>query len=242
MPANRDPFDILRVHDPVDFTTLPNADSASAQALFEAITNSPRPDRSRVRRRRRIIALAVLAALLAAATWVALTRDITAVGVACYGTTDLDADRVGIAPAVAPTVDLCVAPWEEGPLTNPDVARGQVPPLTGCVTAEGILAVLPTDDPTICESLGLATPNPSQQPDRLDSIAQTEAEIVDYIAGEECVAPDEAEVRVRSILDDNGLKDWTITRQPTRTDRPCTSIAFDTAAKTVILVPHPLRP
>jgi len=242
MPANRDPFNILRDHDPVDFATLPDADSASAQALFEAITATPRPDRSRVHRRRRIIALAVLAAMLAAATWVALTRNITAVDVACYATTDLDGDRVGISPAVAPTVDLCVIPWEEGPLTNPNMARGKVPPLTGCVTTEGVLAVFPTDDPTICESLGLVAPNSSKQPNRLGSIAQTEAEIVDYIAGEECVAPGEAEVRVRSILDNNGLEDWTITRQPTRTGRPCTSIAFDTSAKTVILVPHPLRP
>jgi hypothetical protein len=242
MPIERDPFDILRDHNPVDTSTLPTADSPSARALFERITAIPRPDRSPARRRHRIIALAVLAAVLAAATWVALTRDVTEVSVVCYQSTDLNSDRVGIEPAVAPTVNLCVAPWEEGPLTNIAVTPGDIPPLTGCVTAGGVLAVFPTDDPTVCESLGLATPNPSQPPDRLDSIAQTEAEIVDYIAGEECVAPSEAEGRVRSILDDDGLKDWAITHQPTGTDRPCTSIAFDTAAETVILVPRPLRP
>ena len=240
MPTERDPFDILRGHDPVNRTELPDADSPTARTLFEQITaSSP----SSLGRRRVLLAVAVLAiAAVAATTWAALTRDVSAVSVTCYATTSLDGDRVGVAPSDVPSVEACIDPWADGPLTNPAVSPGEVPPLSACVAEDGALAVFPTNDPTVCEDLGLAELNPSQPTDGLASIAAARESIVAYIAGEACASIDDAQVRIRTILDGHGLTDWTIESQPPRADRPCASIAFDVDTQTVIVVPHRPRP
>jgi hypothetical protein len=186
-----------------------------------------------------LLAVAVLAvAAVAATTWVALVRDVSAVTVVCYATTSLDGDRVGVAASSAPSVAVCAEPWADGPLTNPDVNPGDIPPLTACVTDNGVLAVFPTDDPKVCDDLGLATPDPSQPTVGLGSAAAARDEIVAYVAGETCPSLEDAELRVRSILETHGLTDWTVEAQPQREDRPCASIAFDTDTRTVILVPH----
>ena len=243
MPTERDPFDILRGHDPVDRTELPGPDSPAARTLFEQITTSTTTHRRPVGRRRVLLAVAVLAiAAVAATTWVALMRPVSELSVVCYAATSLDGDRVGVAASSTPSVEVCVEPWADGQLTNPDVEPGEVPPLTACVTDDGILAVFPTDDRTTCQSLSLRVPDPNQPTDRLADTAAARDAIVAYIAGETCASIDDAEVQVRTILDGHGLTDWTIESQPPRVDRPCVSIAFDVDTQTVILVPHRPRP
>jgi hypothetical protein len=240
MPSERDPFDILRGYDPVDREVLPSADSLSARKLFEQITTS---SPSSLGRRRVLLAVAILAiAAVAATTWAALTRDVSAVTVTCYATTSLDGNRVGVVSENVPSVEACIDPWADGPLTNPDVSPGEVPPLSACVTDDGVLAVFPTDDLTVCADLGLAEQNPSQPTEGLASIAAARDAIVAYIAGEKCASIDDAEVQVRTILGGHGLTDWTIESQPPRVDRPCASISFDVDTQTVILVPHRPRP
>ncbi|MFV1970341.1 MAG: hypothetical protein ACC683_04950 [Acidimicrobiia bacterium] len=243
MRADRDPFDILRDHDTVDPEELPRADSPAARALFERITATQRIPRPPRRRRRLIIAVAILAtAAVAATTWVALVRDITEPRVVCYASQNLVGDRVGIRPPGAPTVDLCAAPWTEGILTNVAVRPGEIPALTGCVTDTGVLAVFPTDDAAICERLGLATPTPSVPSDGVNPVFMAKNEIVGYFSNEQCATLTEASTRVRIILDDHGLREWTITTQPPHPQRPCASFAYDTDTQTVILIPIPRPP
>lgn len=243
MPSEHDPFDILRDYDPVDRTALPSPDSPAARTLFEQITTSTTSHRRSVGRRRVLLAVAVLAiAAVAATTWVALMRPVSELSVVCYAATSVDGDRVGVAASSAPSVDVCVEPWADGQLTNPDVEPGEVPPLTACVTDDGVLAVFPTDDRTICQSLDLGVPDPNQPAGTLTEIAAARDAIVAYIAGETCASIGDAELRVRTILDGHGLNVWRVESQPPHVDRPCASIAFDVDAKTVFLVPHRPRP
>lgn len=77
---------------------------------------------------------------------------------------DLDAD-IAAAPAGGPAAAAACEPvWADGILTNPDInERGEIPPLTACVANNKSLAVFPTDDPTVCEDLGLSYPEPLEQ-------------------------------------------------------------------------------
>ena len=239
MPVERDPFDILRDNDPVGPTGLPEATSPPAQALFESITSSEPPHGyRRTRRRRWLVAAAASVALLAAAAW-ALTRDVTEPSVVCYAAADLDSDRVGISTGGVPTVEVCESVWVEGTLTNPTVRATETPPLTGCVTDSGELAVFPTDDPTICERLGLATPTAPPVTSDLAPAVAAQNDLVTYMLSQECISVADAERRVQATLDAHGLHDWTVQTQPPHPQRPCASLAFDNTTQTVLLIPIP---
>ena len=237
----RDPFDILRSNDPVDIGSLPDARSPEGQALFRNVTEF---GLRRVLRSRRLrVAVVVISTVaLIAAGWI-LLREVTLVqGVVCYSATDLNSDRVGVRPTDEPNVELCIEPWAEGVLNNPGIEEGSVPALTGCVNEEGALVVFPTDDQSVCDRLGLATPEP-KSPSPSGSVPTTDSELqrklVGFFSTRTCVAMGEASIEVQRILDDAGVEGWRIEAQPAQPTRPCASFAIDTEARTVILVPIP---
>lgn len=242
MTHDQDPFDILSGHDPVDRASVPDADSPQGQELLRQIIATSKQARPARKRRLVVAVAAIVVAMLvitAATTWYGRTDDVTEIAVACFAEVSLDSDRVGTTANGAPAVDVCVDPWEEAVLTNPDVEPGDVPPLTACVSDVGSFWVFPTDDRNVCEQLGLAVPSPNQSTGELEDIADAQDDIIDWMLSAPCQPLDDAEGVIRGILDSHGLIDWNIQRQPGHPDRPCASIGYDIPGQTVILVPIP---
>lgn len=74
------------------------------------------------------------------------------------------------------------------------------------------LAVFPTDDPTVCEDLGLSYPEPLEQ-DTANEIREIDDELIAYFQAEDCPTIEAAADEVRRILDQVRLTDWTIQKQ-----------------------------
>lgn len=243
MHRRNDAFKILRAHDPVDEATVGDADSPKARALFAEIVATPRsqPNPVRLTRRRLVIAVAavLLAIVTAAATWLYL-RDISdPISVGCYQDASLDSDVVAVASGGALGASLCDPVWEDGTLTNSSAAPdGQVPPLVGCVTDTGTLAVFPSNDENLCQTLGLADPNPESIPEG-DAIRQLNDDLVAHFAANECQPIEEAAIDVRDILDGSGFEEWDIAVSPGGPGRPCTSFGLDAPNQTIHLIPLP---
>lgn len=239
----RDGFELLRAANPVDVDQVEGPDSEVAQTMLATIFNQPRPNVSTERRWRRplrlAVALAAMAVVLVAATWL-LTGDVeNPQAIACHQAVDLDSDIAAAPVGGTTTADACVPVWEDGILENRDVAPvGSVPPLTACVTERGTLAVFPTDDRGVCESFGMAYPEPTSR-DTADQIRQLDADLQAYFASTECAGMEEAETRIRQTLDDSGFGDWTIETQETTETRPCASYSLDAETETIHLIPIP---
>lgn len=239
-----DRFELLRAANPVDVDQVEGPDSEVAQTMLATIISQPRPDTSTGQPWRRplrlAVAVAAIAVVLVAAT-LSLTRDVAnPEGIACHQAVDIDSD-IGAAPVGGPaTADACVEVWENGILDNPDVASaGSVPPLTACVTERGTLAVFPTDNRQVCETLGLAYSEPTSQ-DAADRIRQLDADIQAYFASTGCAGFEEAENRARQTLGDSGFGVWTIETKEATEIRPCASYSLDAETETIHLIPVPV--
>lgn len=239
-----DGFELLRAANPVDVDQVEGPESEAAQHMLASIVQQQRSGTSKRGLWRRPLrlaaALAATALVLVAATWL-LTRDVeNPQAIICHRTVDLDSD-IAAAPVGGPaTADACVPVWEDGILENSDVTpTGSVPPLTACVTERGTLAVFPTDDQTVCETLGLSYPEPSSQ-EAADQIRQLDTDLQAYFASAECAGMEEAEARVRQTLDDSSFDGWTIETQEASEARPCASYSLDADTETIHLVPIPV--
>jgi len=244
MARRDDAFEILRANDPVDEATVGDADSPKARALFVEITSTPRhqhrrPERSVRRRLAFTIAIALLAVVSVAAAWLFL-RDVSdPISVGCYQDASLDSDVVAVASGGDLDVSLCEPVWEDGTLTNDAVvSAGQVPPLIGCVTNTGNFAVFPGNDDNVCQTLGLADPNPESIPGG-DAIRRLNDALVSYFAANNCQSIDDAESDVRRILDNSGLEGWHIQASLGGPGRPCASFGLDAPNQTVRIIPIP---
>lgn len=239
----RDGLELLRANNPVDESTVEGSGSPRAQELLNQVLASPKPDhttkRYPLRRVRITVVWTVVALATTAAAWL-WTRPIERPNaVLCYQQADLQAD-VAAAPAGSPaTADACAPVWQESVLVNADLTpRGSVPPLTACVSENGALAVFPTGDPTVCDDLGLAHPEPASQ-ESADAVRRLELELVSYFLARDCITMTQAETDVRRILNQTSFSDWAIQSQPEVADRPCASFSLDARAKTIHLVPIP---
>lgn len=245
MTRRNDGLDLLRATNPIDDDNVPDADSARAAELLAEIKATPRPERPLSRRFGRrppvrlAIALAALAMVTIAAAWLWTRRVEIPDAISCYESTELDAD-IAAAPSGGPaSAEACETVWQSEILVNPDIApSGSIPPLTACVAETGALAVFPTDDTTICRTLGLAYPDPGTQSEA-DGLRQAQSQLIDYFQSEACIPMPEAEAQVRRVLDDAGLTDWLIETQAENPDRPCASHSFDSPNQTIHLVPIP---
>ena len=159
--------------------------------------------------------------------------------IVCYQAVDLDSDRVGVGYGADVTAAACVRFWEDGTLTNPEFGpAGSVPPLAGCVSAAGSLAVFPSEDPNVCQDLGLADVDPSSVP-AAGEIRSLNDILVDYFASDGCVPIPRAVDDVRGILDTRGFANWTITETSGSSDRICASFSMEAENETVFIVPIP---
>lgn len=235
--TDREPFDILKHNDPADDPNLRlTPDEDLLAAILATTPGSQR--RARVRYRALIAAVIILTLASIAAAWVLTTRPVETLAVTCYSDTNLESDRHGtVALGGSPSVADCNDAWTLGFISNPRVEPGTIPPLTGCVTDRGVLAVFPTDDAAVCDNLGLAERTPDRPVDQLDSVSQARQQIRDFVQLQSCHTMDDMAQTVRRILDDNGLPDWKVHRQPDYPGRPCGSLAYDIPDRTVTIVP-----
>lgn len=240
-----DALEQLRQANPVDADRLPGPDSPEASALKEKILATRRPGqppRRHVPRRRRVV-VAVAAGLLAIAStataWVLITRDVTQPRMACYEAASLGADRVGLSNPQTLEASECAPIWEEGTLTNPAAAKpGETPPLTACVTEAGTVAVFPSDDPQLCQRLGLAYPEPNSANRQAPTLALQQA-LIAYFANEECIPLSQAQTEVAEILRRHGFKGWDTEVMPGPSDRPCASFSLNAEQHVVSIIPIP---
>lgn len=238
---SRDPFGILRDNNPVDPQGI-DPYSTKADALLAAVTAELRR-RTVPRRRLVIVAVAIVALTTGVAMTIALTqRDITNMAITCYEAVSLESSRAGMSADGPPTASMCEQPWSDGELTMEGLEPGEVPPLSACVNDLGGLAVFPTDDPLVCEQLGLAVPTPGQSTSHFDTTAAAKEDIFNYLVSDACRPLDEAEVVFREIFDRHGLTDWTVVRRPDHPGRPCASIAYHIEDKMLVIVPDTSNP
>lgn len=236
-------FERLKAINPVDESEVEGPDSPRAQHLLTTITSTrhgaPPQKRALTRRLRPIFAVLVAVLATTAAAWIWTRTISTPNSVSCYEAVDLGADIAAAPPGGSATADACVSVWERAELSNPEVALGgTVPPLTACVAENGSIAVFPTDDTNVCNSLGLAYPEPGSQ-DSTDTIRDVEDQLVAYFQSMNCIPLGEAETEVRRILDQSGLTTWTVQTQSENEDRPCASFSYEPASEIVRLVPIP---
>ena len=172
----------------------------------------------------------VASGAVAAAVW--LDQPADPATLSCYSDASLDPEvQVGLPiDAESTPVEQCAALWRNGTIDS-----GGAPPLTACVTTNGITAVIPGDDKT-CTSLGLADRNPSADPD-----GTLAARVVSTISDQyptDCVdSLDRAVVIVEEILADLDADDWEIRPTGAITDeRPCAYAAVDASAQVVLIV------
>ncbi|GBD83921.1 hypothetical protein BMS3Abin02_00304 [bacterium BMS3Abin02] len=235
-----DAFERLRAANPVDPATVDGPDSPRAQQLLASILATQRtPEVAVVRRHRRplVIVVALVAILGGAATWI-ITRPVTSpVTVSCYAQPALHGTQAGLV-GVPLDVKSCAPYWEDGTLTSPDYPPGVVPPLVACVTDVGTFAVFPSNNPNLCETLGLAPPEPQSIEEAKPTLDLDHA-ISEYFATSRCIPIPQAVSDVRRILDEHGAADWTVTVGEQRPDRPCASLSFEPKSHTVRIVPIP---
>ncbi len=244
MQKGQDAFEVFVATNPVDEFALPGPESTEARDLFARIIATPRqrldqPARYSKRRLAIAIAVAMLALASMAAAWL-LTRDVTdPISVICYQDVSLDSPAAD-APNEGPlNVDLCNPAWEDRILINEDLTPpGTTPPLVGCVTERGSLAVFPTSDTEVCARLGLADVNPESVP-AVAPLRQLQADLVDHFSQQHCQPMEDAQRDVADILEADGFSDWQIQLSPGEGGDECASFGLDIESQTVDLIPIP---
>lgn len=231
----RDIFDALREVDPAGGIDPQDAARIKARVRARVLADAS-PHRSG--RRRLLLAVAVtILALAAVAAAVYLTRQPTQIsGIGC--SEDLSGDAVYVVESTGGLdPQRCAALWADGTITNPDITPpGQIPPLTGCVNDAGTLIVLPTDDQDVCERLGMANYLPPSE--AVTSIIDVQDRLIEQINPQTCPSFDDAQRLANQALADAGIEDWTVVvPQPATDQRPCPSLAFDSATHQILLVP-----
>lgn len=236
--TNRDVFDLLRAGDPAAPATLPDAHSSVARSIRANVMANTQlvPERGN---RRRVVAVAILIVVLAtAAAWVLSNRDVTdPEGILCYEAPTLDSSAVVAFRDGEATTGACASLWLDQTLPISDeLPSNDNPPLVGCVTETGQLAVFPSTDRSLCAELGLAEPTDATGLDPLVGLRQR---LVAAINPETCLTIQRAEQVAQEELSDLEIEDWSVEAQRERIDRPCASISIDISTNTIVIVPVP---
>lgn len=216
------------------------------EALMQDI--SKERNRPTVKRRRRLAAILVPAALLSvAATGYAVLRadEVVAAGIGCYSEVSTTDSGVTVVEATgADPVAVCRDLWSKGDIDG----SSQVPGLTACINEEGAVSVFPTDDDGACAEMGL-----QPLPDGYRAAARAFVKMRDDVyrqlyeaglasAGSEsqiCHDEDTALEIVEDVLSSHGFTDWTAEiRRGDYGDRTCMNeVAFEDVDKKVLIIP-----
>jgi hypothetical protein len=215
----------------------------------EHLVSEVRMWESTTRQRRRRFAVipvpAVLAVLVVTGfTTYALTREPTHLeSIGCYGDASLNADVAVVSADERTPTDICGEVWRTGGFGQ----VGEIPKLAACVLQTGAIGVFPDSGGSTCEELGLAELPPGY-PDAAAKFAALQSAIYAKVGepasgssrgGPECLGVDDAQMIVRRELIVRGYSDWEIKLAGGEfsSAQPCTDVSFDTAGKTVLLMP-----
>ena len=248
MISTSDPLERLRAANPVPAATVGR--DRPDPVLFATIV-SGQTDRRRhpppVHRRLRLLVPALaLTGLLGGTVAYALLRDPVPKPqtAGCYETADLQARTEVIGIGREGPLAACAQLWREGVLG----AGGEVPPLTECVLAAGVVGVFPADPGRdVCAAL--AGPLPTTTVTTAPPVADVNERfrafrevVLPQFADARCVDPRSATDVVRRELDRAGLGQWRVVPAGQFTaERPCATLDFRPASGEVVLVPSPPR-
>jgi hypothetical protein len=112
----------------------------------------------------------------------------------------------------------------------------------GCVLESGVVGVFPSDDPGLCDRLGLARHDSSQRFD-LEPGAILAQRLSDFYRAAGCPDTATTEAFIRQQFADLGLTTWKIrpASAPPRAGL-CTAGVVDAKARAVVLAPAPPTP
>lgn len=200
-----DPFELFKALSP--YLDEPGRDSPD-EGLLARIKTEPRDVAPLHHSKRRVWAVggALAVTVLATAAFAVLRSSPASepTTIVCAATEDPQGDVVGVAGASDP-VAACSVLWSDGTL-----GTGPVPPLAGCVNANGTVVVLPGGATSVCSKAGLDLLDlDADNSENLDVLA-VEEHLIDTFLND-CYDQDDALAEVRRILDDAGLVEWTVT-------------------------------
>ena len=231
--SDRDPFELLRDANPVDEASIPaTVDHQPAQRTLATIRDR-QPARSRPRRLVWAIAAILIALLLTAAAIVISRNASDTVGIACFAQPSRDGALAAVSPSAPSAIEICEQAWRDGRIGRPP----QEPPaLVGCVLETGIVGVFPSDDPGLCDRLGLARHDPRQRFDT-DPAVILARRLVDHYRAVGCPDAATTEAFIRQQLADLSLSNWKVRPLTSPPPRPglCITGVVDAKARTVHL-------
>lgn len=237
---NDDPFDLLSQSRPDDRPLQPGDNPAADDLLARIVASDPTatPTSGVTRRRGRwgagVVVVTVVAGgtAAAAAWWAARPSDTTTI--ACYSDASTDPDvQVALPrdPDLTPA-QQCEPLWSDGTIGDTGA-----PPLASCVTAAGIVAVVPSNGET-CSTFGL-TPADTGGEGGEGDVATQVANVISEQYPRDCVAnADDAVAVIETLLEDIDADDWTVTvaGDTNDDDRPCWYAAVVADTQTVLVV------
>lgn len=240
MTASPDPFEVVRRlrPDDDDGPLEPGVDEG-ADALLQRIVASTEQPAKRVSRRRGSVLGGLLAAVVIGAGSVVAARwlsqgEPTVIGqITCWGgDTAPPIVQVGVAlPDGADPEDLCAEQWRNGL-----ISRAGAPSLVSCITDNGIIAVIPTDEEG-CVRLGFPLYQATEEGRAALREYNELHERINVVLDASCV--DEASTRalVERVLAENQFSRWTQVDGAAFTpDRPCGFTIIDATARTVTVL------
>ncbi|MDJ0770734.1 MAG: hypothetical protein QNJ12_18215 [Ilumatobacter sp.] len=220
---------------PFDDGYLDPGDDPAADALLSSLLE--RQPHARRRRRRRWLAGGIGGVMIVGAGTAAavlLTRepdDPTVIG--CYRDVEVDTADVFALPASSQlnAADQCAPLWENG--TFGDTGA---PPLTECVTDDGITAVLPGDT-GVCQLVGWDAATPRSSLDSVPPATDLAARLIERFV-DQCYDRDTATRVAEDVLEQLGLDDWSVVSDSGDTGR-CFGPAVESDQRRVVLSPVP---
>lgn len=239
--SSDDPLEVDPIRVLIDLARLQRAEVPDASAeLRAAVEGLAVDDRKAGRRVRRpvVIGLATLVALggatAAVAALIGRQPDRPDQAPACRDAPSLSANMYALEPG-AEALERCSALWIDGTISSPDYPPGSLPPpLVACIGPGGVIEVFP-GSADVCAELDLDPASSNLDADA-DAIVRLTNRIADELNGGPCVDGSTAIALVQTLLDDLGLKDWTIDANALPSDATCVKGAPDPATNTVHLV------
>lgn len=245
-----DPLARLRSVNPVPAAqvALLEPDRELFRQIVSGAVAAPLPAARRRRPvRRRLVPALVVASLLGGAVAYAVLRDEVTkpLNVACFEGADLAADTAAATVGDDGPLAACAELWRRGEFGP----VAEVPPLTECTLASGVVGVFPaTAGADTCATLDLPptpsttgppapAPDPPAPADVNSRVLAFRDATVPQFQDAPCVSPQDATAIVRRELQRAGLADWTIVAEGFTAERPCATLGIQAEARRVILVP-----
>jgi hypothetical protein len=156
-------------------------------------------------------------------------------GIACRAAADVRADAI-IIDAQADPVAGCAALWSEGKFAAPG-SEPTIPQLAACVAAAGNIEVFPGDQ-TVCSRLGLTSSDSTLSPGN-DAVVALSDRLTNEVNLAECAPSAAVTEAAQRIVNESGLKGWSVVVRPDSAGAACAKTAVDAPTRTVTIIKFP---